>query len=729
MSSEYNYDADAQFFPFFVLTITALITLPLTYTLLRKPSDASSSKAARHIPSTYQPDNATIIDLQRAKQKRKEMRLKRMLTAGAGWLLMAYMAYLMAATARTAPTIWNPYDILDVSLSASEKQINSRYRRLSVTMHPDKRQPNPALNETAEMVNDEWVEIVKAYKSLTDEDVRNNYVMYGNPDGKQSTSFGIALPKLLVADGSGKYVLAFYGLLLGIGLPWLVGKWWYGMQNVTKERILVSTAGNMFKEYQERMDEGDVIGALSSAMEFKNILQGSKADSGLGALEKLLQASDSTVTGMMPKDKRKLFELDDPARRKTLALVWAYVSRLDLNDASLEADKYEIAPTALQMNEAFVSFCLAYGFTAPVLASYHLSQALVQAIPPGPTTRLPLLQLPHFTPAIIHAIESQTPTSGRKQHLSIQSFMALPAPHRRALALSSGLSPTHLLAAETLARQLPLLKPETAFFKVQGEKHLLPSSLVQFVIKARVIPPGTPASAIPPINPQDLLDPDPADGEKMIAAQKKEVEQHFPPLAHAPHLPRDRAPRWHIFLADNRQGKIAVPPFTFTSFDKAVLKQAAAVDEVGGGGGGGGAGGAGVWQPTFEVVTLQMQFQAPPQAGEYRFQMHGVCDGYVGFDWREEVVMVVEEAGAAGGEQGEGDEDEISEPEEDTIAGQMASLRGQPTADPNKPPRQPRPKKLIKKGEDEESDLESGTDEEDEDEDSETDTDTDSDVE
>ncbi|KAK1090542.1 secretory subunit, partial [Friedmanniomyces endolithicus] len=185
MSSEYNYDADAQFFPFFVLTVTALITLPLTYTLLRKPSSASSSNAARHIPSTYQPDNATIIDLQRAKQKRKEMRLKRMLTAAAGWLLMAYMAYLMAATARTAPTIWNPYDILDVSLSASEKQINSRYRRLSVTMHPDKRQPNPALNETAEMVNDEWVEIVKAYKSLTDEDVRNNYVMYGNPDGKQ----------------------------------------------------------------------------------------------------------------------------------------------------------------------------------------------------------------------------------------------------------------------------------------------------------------------------------------------------------------------------------------------------------------------------------------------------------------------------------------------------------------------------------------------------------------
>ncbi|TKA69347.1 hypothetical protein B0A55_08163 [Friedmanniomyces simplex] len=709
MSSEYNYDADAQFFPFFVLTITAIITLPLTYTLLGKPSDASSSKAARHISSAYQPDNADIIDLQRAKEKRKELRLKRMLTAGAGWLLMAYMVYLMAVTARAAPTIWNPYDILDVGLSANEKQINSRYRRLSVTMHPDKRQPNPALNETAEMVNDEWVEIVKAYKALTDEDVRNNYVQYGNPDGKQSTSFGIALPKLLVAEGSGKYVLAFYGLLLGIGLPWLVGKWWYGMQNVTRERILVTTAGNMFKEYRERMDVGDVVGAVSSAMEFRDILQGSKADSGLGKLEKLLQASDNAETGTMSKDKKKLSELDDPARRKTLALIWAYLSRLDLNDKSLEADKYELAPTALQMNEAFVSFCLAYGFTAPVLASYHLSQSLVQAISPGQTTRLPLLQLPHFTPDIVHTIESQTAASGRKQHLTIQSFMALPAEQRRALAQASGLTPAHLSVAEVVARQLPLLKVEKALFKVQGEKFLLPSSLVQLVIKARVIPPGTPASDVPAVDEKDLEDIDPAEGD-MIAAQKKEVEQHFVPLAHAPYLPRDRAPRWHIFLADNRQGKIAVPPFTFTSFDKVALD----VDE------------SGVYKPTFNVVTLKMQFQAPPQAGEYKFQMHGVCDSYVGFDWKEEVVMMVEDASRIT-EVEEVEEDEISEPEEDSIAGQMASLRGQPTADPNKPPRQPRPKRQVKRNEDEESDLESGTDEEDDDEDSETDTDTDSD--
>ncbi|KAK5726035.1 secretory subunit [Elasticomyces elasticus] len=712
MSSEYNYDADAQFFPFFVLTITSIITLPLTYTLLRTPSDASTSKTAQHISTEYKPEHADLIDTQRAKQKRKELRFKRMLMAGTGWLLMAYMVYLMVVTARTAPTIWNPYDIMEIGMTASEKQINSKYRLLSRTKHPDKRQPNPALNETIEQINDEWVEIVKAYKSLTDEEIRSNYQQFGNPDGKQSTSFGIALPKFLVAEGSGKYVLAFYGLLLGIGLPWLVGKWWYGMQSVTRERILVTTAGNIFKEYRERMDEGDVIGAISSAMEFKEILQGAKADSGLGKLEKVLQASDSTETGMLSKDKKKLSELDDPARRKTLALIWAYLARLDLGDKNLEADKYELAPTALQMNEAFASISLAYGFTAPVLASYHLSQSLVQAIPAGQTVRLPLLQLPHFTPEIIHTIESQTAAASKKQHLNVQSFMALPAEQRRSLAQASGLTSNHLAVAESVARQLPLLKVEKAFFKVQGEKFLLPSSLVQFVIKARFIPPGTPTSSIPAVNEKDLQDIDPAESD-LIASQKKEVEQNFPPLAYAPYLPQDRrAPRWHVFLADNRQGKIAVPPFTFQSFDKPAFK----VDES-----------DGTYKPTFEVVTLKMQFQAPPQAGEYKFQMHLVCDSYVGFDTKQEVVMLVEDAAKVAEMVEEVEEDEISEPEEDSIAGQMASLRGQPTADPNKPPRQPRQKRQMKKQEDEESDYESNTDEDEDESESETDTDTDSD--
>ncbi|WPH03435.1 Hypothetical protein R9X50_00631500 [Acrodontium crateriforme] len=687
MSSEYNYDSDAQFFPFFVLTVTSLITLPLTYTLLRKPADATGANRASHIETTYQPDNADLIDIQRAKQKRKELRLKRMLFALGGWLVMAYMVYLMVVTARTAPTIWNPYDILDIAFTATEKQINSRYRRLSITMHPDKRTPNAALNETLESVNDDWVEIVKAYKALTDEEVRNNYIMYGNPDGKQSTSFGIALPHFLIAEGSGKYVLVVYGLLLGIGLPWLVGKWWYGMQKMTRDRVLVTSAGNMFKEYRERMEPGDIAAAITTAEEFEEILRGAKADSGLGKLEQKLQTNAAEF--MSAKDKKTLSEIEDPVRRKALALTWAYLTRTLLDDKTLEAEKFELAPTAFQLNDAFQAFCLAYGFTSPLQSCYYLSQCLTQAIPPN--DRLPLLQLPHFTPSIVRSIE-KTAAAEQRQHLSIQSFMDLPAEQRRSLAQVAGLSNDRLKVAEGVARQLPYLKIEKTFFKVQGEKYIIPSSLVQFVVKARIIPPGT--TNVPKVSEKDLLDTDPVEGD--IDAMKKEQEVHHVPLVYAPYFARDRTPRWSVFLVDARMGKIAVPPFTFQGFEKPTF------DADG--------------KPTFEVVTLKMQFQAPPQAGSYKFQAHLICDSYVGFDQKVDAIMTIDDASKA---QEVDSDDDISEPEEDSIAGQMAALKGE-AAGANKP-RQPRKKQIQQPVE---SDYDSNTDEDEDDDDSETDTDT-----
>jgi translocation protein SEC63 len=559
------------------------------------------------------------------------------------------MIYLMVVTARTTPTVWNPYDILKVSLSATEKQINSRYRKLSTTMHPDKRRPSAALNETAEQINDDWVEIVKAYKALTDEDIRNNYIQYGHPDGKQSTSFGIALPQFLVAEGSGKFVLIGYGVLLGIGLPWLVGKWWYGMQKVTKERILVSSAGNIFRQYKERMEPSDVLGAVSTATEYADILHGVKADAGLGKVEQKLAAIDAASAFISPQDRKVLAEIEDPVRRKTLALLWSYLTRADLDDRTLEAEKYELPPTAMQINDAFFQMCLAYGFTSPVVSSFHLSQSLVQAVPPTKEEGAALLQLPHFTAEIAKKIEQSVVTD--KTPLTVQKFMSLPVEKRQAAAQAAGLPIDNLKSAEDLARRLPLLRVEKAFFKVPGEKYIITSSLVHFVVKARFIPPGTPEKSIPALSEADLLDIDPAEGD--IAAQKVEPERHSIPLAHAPYYTRDHAPRWHLFLADNRQGKIAVPPFTFKTFDRQPF------DDEG--------------KPTFNVVTLKMQFAAPPQAGEFRFRMHLYSDSYIGFDQSQDVVLDVEDASKAVDVD---EDDDISEPEEGEISIIPSSMPG-----------------------------------------------------
>jgi len=203
--------------------------------------------------------------------------------------------------------------------------------------HPDKIRPDPAKNETIEMLNERFVELTKAYKALTDEEIRNNYLQYGHPDGKQSFSIGIALPKLIVMEGNGKYVLLVYGALLGVLLPYIVGKWWYGSQRYTKERVLVASAGNIFREYKDDITDGGIVSALSSGEEFKDMLKGAQAEAGLAKLETKVLAENSALSA---KDREALKQLDSSTRRKTLALLWAYLDRIDLGDAALDSGTF-----------------------------------------------------------------------------------------------------------------------------------------------------------------------------------------------------------------------------------------------------------------------------------------------------------------------------------------------------------------------------------------------------
>ncbi|KAF2194419.1 DnaJ-domain-containing protein [Zopfia rhizophila CBS 207.26] len=691
--TDYNYDEQGQFFPYFILTVTSLVTIPVTYSFL-KPSKELENTATR-IESDFKPEHADLIEGQRKKQKRRERRLKRLLFSIAGWLIIAWMAYLMVVTAQTVPKIWDPYEVLGVSRSASDKQITRHYRKLSLELHPDKAVEDPSKNITKEMINDHWVEVTKAYKALTDEEIRNNYLQYGHPDGKQSFSIGIALPKWIVTEGHGKYVLLMYALALGVVLPWMVGRWWYGTQRVTKDKVLVASAGKLFREYDNDHGDSGVVGVLSSGEEFDEVLKG-KADVGLSKLEQkvLADGSPTPINGALTKkDRQKLEDMDDSARRKILTLLWAYLGRIELEDQALNDEKFEVAPIALQLNEAYTSIALAYGNTKAVLSAYHTSQNLIQALRPGAS---PLEQLPYFTPAVASAAEAEK----SRTHLSIQEFMRIPADQRRARVVTPGLlSETRYKNAMAIASQLPVLHVEKAFFKVVGERFVTPSSLVQFVLKSRFIPPGV--VNIPHVKQEDLQDIDPDEGDLAAITGRKDDKSGEkpiqPPLAHAPYFARDHSPRWHVFLADSKQGKIAVPPFTFSTFDKPIL------DKNG--------------KPTFNVQTLKMQFGAPPQAGNYTFVMHLICDSYIGMDTKMEVTLVVEEASKA--EELE-EEEEISEPDEDTLAGQMRTLKAGGIPGSSKPKKRKSVDDDSSDGSDTEGDVES---------ESETDTDTDTDEE
>ena len=136
-----------------------------------------------------------------------------------------------------------------------------------------------------------------------------------------------------------------------------------------------------------------------------------------------------------------------------------------------------------------------------------------------------------------------------------------------------------------------------------------------------------------------------------------------------------------MLLEDSRQAKVAVPPFTFATFDKPIFE----TDEKG----------ELTTKPTYAVQTLRMQFQAPPQVGDYNFRAWTVCDSWLGCDAVTQTVMQIQEPKA---EDAIEEEEDMSEPEEgkcnrspaplkgrrrisnsytDSLAGQMAAMKGQ----------------------------------------------------
>jgi translocation protein SEC63 len=83
-----------------------------------------------------------------------------------------------------------PHEILGVDIDAPVSKVKKAYRKLSREKHPDKNPDDPdAVTE--------FIAITKAYTIMTDDKARENFLKYGNPDGKGSMTVGIAMPSFL----------------------------------------------------------------------------------------------------------------------------------------------------------------------------------------------------------------------------------------------------------------------------------------------------------------------------------------------------------------------------------------------------------------------------------------------------------------------------------------------------------------------------------------------------
>lgn len=279
-----------------------------------------------------------------------------------------------------------------------------------------------------------------------------------------------------------------------------------------------------------------------------------------------------------------------------------------------------------------------------------LQQHLLQATYPGEPS---ILQLPHVTTSNLRRYYR-----AKKKHIhSVQQFLAMPEEARRSLLKPS--NDQQYLDAIEVANRIPKLNIEKAVFRVLGDKIITPGAVVTFILKLKngevSVKEGESED-----NDDDLLQED---------GQVKEIKSNGTlPLAHVPYYPgvryccclpsfqlhmidllthpillQEKKPCWWILLGDPKVNRIIVPPKKVTDI-------------------------------TDEQI-IQITFPGPPKPGVYSFSVFIKSDTYAGTDIMKDVKLVIRDKSELPPE--EEVDDSISEPEEDSIAGQMKLMREQ----------------------------------------------------
>lgn len=421
---KFEYDESGYKFVYFLISFYAMIIIPATYYLWPR----KETKKLEHAEdlSCFEPCRLKNQLLNKDQPRKKLMRKIIMVILAIGWVIFFFLAY-KASQIEIEHKEYDPFAILGLDRSASEKEIKKQYRELSKTMHPDKGGDE-----------EKFKQLAKAYQALTDEETRRNWQEYGNPDGPGVTQFGIALPKWIVEGKNSYLVLGVYVLIFMILLPIFVGSWWYKSIKYTGDQVLLTTSqlyGYLFMK-NSLVTFKKAIMILASSREFE---RGSNQE-----IEE--RPSDNTevpkLIKELPEFQEKIKErpYSDPYSIKARALICAHLNRIDLPPQTLEKDKNTIvAKCPFLINEMINT---ATNLIAAVNANYlpklncpkletieclmKLSPLIVQAL--WYKTKNNLLQLPHLEESHLRHFVTK-----KRKILNIKEFVTMNDSDRRSV--------------------------------------------------------------------------------------------------------------------------------------------------------------------------------------------------------------------------------------------------------------------------------------------------------
>ena len=305
---------------------------------------------------------------------------------------------------------FDPFEILNISAGASDKEIKRAYRKMSLLLHPDKN-PNDAVAESKFML------VAKAYESLTDEAAKANFEKYGNPDGRQSMQLSIGLPTFLLNPANFNIILFMYLIVLVIVIPSCVALWYSQSKKYGDSMILYDTYGFFNFALSEHAHLKLLPEILAGSAEFRELPLRSEDEVALGKL----------MAYMKRHNYIQKMKFNHPSIVKANLLLHVHVLRQgqEFLTPGLQADLNQILKHSMRLLDGMLEICQMKFWLQTSMNVIEFGQLLTQGLWIKDSS---LLQLPNFT-----EVEVKHCQSGKAQLRTLDAFLKAPADSRKGM--------------------------------------------------------------------------------------------------------------------------------------------------------------------------------------------------------------------------------------------------------------------------------------------------------
>jgi len=365
----------------------------------------------------------TSAEKAKAEELKKESKGLATLTKSKGFMInlgitifltIIFLWLAISVTTDGEVNSFDPFAILEIDSGSDNKAIKKAYRSLSLKYHPDKNPGDRAAEAKFMMVS-------KAYEALTDEEARENFEKYGNPDGKQSLEVSIGLPDFLLDTHNRNIVLMIYLIIMVGVIPFCVWTYYSDSSKFGEKDVMYDT----YSWYHYTLDQHTLIKSmpevLAGSAEFRkrNVPKSAEDKQDIAQLM-------SVVKTQMQKPK-----FNHPVCVKGNVLMHAHLLRQSakITNSSLLGDLKYMLQRSTALIDAMISVCQHQDSIQTAQNCIEFGQYVTQAMWVKDST---LLQLPHFTEAEMKHCET-----GKGKASTITEYRAIPDEQKKGLATFS----------------------------------------------------------------------------------------------------------------------------------------------------------------------------------------------------------------------------------------------------------------------------------------------------